>query len=357
MADLRYVTPNRLRRRAERNRGLTLAAGILAGVLAAAIHPLLLIAVVALAAHFWRRQGGLLKGAEGEELALGVPILTPGSLATLPDDYCIFTQVRVPTRNRAREIDAVVVGPTGIFAIEVKHYCGELRGAEADVCWSQCCGPNGARTKAVGNPALQAKTAAAALGRYLRTHGIATWVEPAVVFTHSVTRLVLQGPTSVPLLRVAGLATWIRDHRAHTPFTRQGAAVRAMRLLVDPAFGHASDPDNSTAVGSNGSATRRANGPEHIRCFMRDFVTNRVADIMAHRVSPIGPGRDTAKPAPAAPAQRAAAPVPAHRRIHRRSPPARWRLIRGGLAGARRWRRTWRLHERTIEMVEEPDND
>ncbi len=36
-----------------------------------------------------------------------------------------------------REFDFIVVGPNGIFCIEVKHHRGRIRGSEADKDWRQ----------------------------------------------------------------------------------------------------------------------------------------------------------------------------------------------------------------------------
>ena len=57
------------------------------------------------------------KGAYGEEMAVKI-------LMELPDDYIVFGGVEISQMNNksvGEQIDIVVVGPTGIFAIEVKN--------------------------------------------------------------------------------------------------------------------------------------------------------------------------------------------------------------------------------------------
>lgn len=53
------------------------------------------------------------KGAEGERITAGV-------LETLPDDYWVINDVS----TRAGNMDHVVIGPTGVYAIETKNWRG-----------------------------------------------------------------------------------------------------------------------------------------------------------------------------------------------------------------------------------------
>ena len=55
-------------------------------------------------------------------------------LRELPDNYHVFTNVRVHERMEA---DAVVAGPAGLFLVEVKNYAGGLEGTSADDSWLQ----------------------------------------------------------------------------------------------------------------------------------------------------------------------------------------------------------------------------
>lgn len=66
--------------------------------------------------HGIRRGYGWKKGLEGERIV-------NSQLERLPEDYFIFYDVKLP-RNTGN-IDHVVIGPNGIFAIETKNYKGE----------------------------------------------------------------------------------------------------------------------------------------------------------------------------------------------------------------------------------------
>lgn len=256
MADLRYVQPNRLRREVNmyHRRLLTMAAPILAVM--AWIHPFVVVFGVAGVAALWSLQNRRLHGAVGEDRALGVPRALPGSLATLPAEYVVFNQVIVPNGKSCRELDFVVVGPRGIFAIEVKHHRGTISGRETDLSWRQR-----KRSRAgnyyeqeLRNPVGQIKGAIHVLKRYLRDQGINLWIEGIVVFTHPECTLSL-GEMPMPVLRLEKLAPWILDHRSARPPIQAEAMIKAIQRLRE---GRRSPPS-----------------PKHISYFMRDFVTPR----------------------------------------------------------------------------------
>jgi hypothetical protein len=136
MADLRYITPNNLRRRAYRVRTIVATLGVSGALALGFLHPLLTVAAGGALSAIWKKQRRLLKGAEGEDIALGIPATLPGSLFTLPDDYIVFNHVRLPWRNTELELDFVVVGPNGVFNIECKalsrRRCGQRHGRQLD---------------------------------------------------------------------------------------------------------------------------------------------------------------------------------------------------------------------------------
>ena len=106
-----------------------------------------------------------LAGAEGEERTLR-------QLKTLPSAYTLFNQLDIPSapsRTGAMEADLVVVGPNGVFVIEVKHNNGTIFGDNASPQWPVAkVGPRGgAYQSAMRNPIRQ-------LGG--RLHGFQLWV-------------------------------------------------------------------------------------------------------------------------------------------------------------------------------------
>jgi hypothetical protein len=235
MADLRYIRPNRLRQEAKRRRAFLLVIGLPLTIVGAWIHFLVIgIGAVALAV-LWDRQYRRLSGAEGEDRALGLPHALPGSLAYLPDTYIAFNQVLVPYGKRHRELDLVVVGPNGIFIIEVKHYRGEITGAETDLTWRQRQRTHDRANidvRELRNPVIQVKHGARALRRYLAAHDIKTWVQGAVVMTHPDCRLEVSA-TGTPVLTLPQLAGYILTYRPRWAPRQLDFAVRAIEHLLE----------------------------------------------------------------------------------------------------------------------------
>ena len=152
---------------------------------------LLLLGVIALAGPNERDVAIKRSGAAGEAVL-------PHLLRALPDVYTLLNGVPVP--GARADIDHVLVGPTGIWAIEAKHHAG----------MAQCVGDAWGYTRRgrdgmpqaghIGSPSQQARRAAHALESYLRGRGAARLnsalhVQPLVVFTHPQVDLSLEAPT------------------------------------------------------------------------------------------------------------------------------------------------------------------
>ena len=122
-------------------------------------------------------------GMEGEEAVLG-------ELMTLPEEFHLFNQVLVPnprSRTGYTEVDYIVVGPTGVFVVEVKNNRGTIHGrGEQDASWPvEKVGRGGTPYwSRMRNPVRQAKGQAIVLGRWLREQGVSAWVQPVVVLAH-----------------------------------------------------------------------------------------------------------------------------------------------------------------------------
>lgn len=88
-------------------------ASFLAGLLA-------VVVATKLASNLWGRKAttdAWRKGADGEEL-------TARTLARLPVPYVSLHDLRIPG-SRAN-IDHLVIGPSGVFTVETKHYAGDV---------------------------------------------------------------------------------------------------------------------------------------------------------------------------------------------------------------------------------------
>jgi len=268
MANFRYVTPNRLREEAGRDRRQLFLWGTPAVVFAFFLNPVFGILCLGIVLMFWNRTSIHLQGASGEERALGVPVRYPGSLADLPDHYIVFNNLEVPARDGfpKREIDLLVLARSGIFVIEVKHLRGEIRGAEANPTWVQIKQSHlGQRYEnSFRNPVKQVNGAAKALRMHLRSFGLETWVESIVVFTHP-DGVLRRTPGSTAVVDLEQLAQTILNHRPGRPvrdFTRVLEVLKGLR--IDP-------------------PVEDVDGPRHMSVFMRDFVTahDRVHGTMA----------------------------------------------------------------------------
>lgn len=126
--------------------------------------------------HFTRDYVGILQaGTNGEKKALKV--LADG----LPDSYCCVNNVVVRFEERHNELDLVVVGPSGVFIVEVKNTAGNIVGDYEDQILQQ---KKRSETKEMRNPVKQVKTHTDILSRYLRAKGVRCWVQSTVFFVN-----------------------------------------------------------------------------------------------------------------------------------------------------------------------------
>jgi hypothetical protein len=129
------------------------------------------------------------------------------------DDYtCYFN---VPS-NRG-DIDCVVVGPTGVYAIEAKNQHGVI--TYTDGRW-QNIKISGRGNPYLGhgfNPSRQIMAGVMALKNYLASCDIDVWVRAAVVFTHSTVRIYHGETRGVNILHVNELDNLFASGRKVDP--------------------------------------------------------------------------------------------------------------------------------------------
>jgi len=212
-----HIRPNRLRQDAVSRRRI-LFAGFIAAALTILIHPVSALLGFAVVIVFSRTrtpaEEAKRHGAEGEDLVLGIPEVAPGSLVTLPGSFTVFNQLIVPFDRGSCEIDFLVLGPNGIFVIEVKHHHGVITGEEHDGSWIQFKQSRMGHVYAnpMRNPVAQVKRAIFGLKRYLVLHGVSTWIQGVVVLSHPDCVPDL-GPMSVPVLRLPELSGYLLGAR------------------------------------------------------------------------------------------------------------------------------------------------
>jgi hypothetical protein len=113
------------------------------------------------------------KGQEGEDQVV------EAMRQSLDGNWTLFRNVTLPGRNRA-DIDAVLVGPPGVWVAEIKTFGGEYRNIGEH--WEVRAG---GRWKLLGSsPSRQAQDNAARLSNFFKADGLTQWVNPAVVWAN-----------------------------------------------------------------------------------------------------------------------------------------------------------------------------
>jgi len=174
----------------------TTPAGVLGGV----------VAIVSLAAAFGliyvlprlaverldRQIAAYRRGQQGEDRVVDA------IRSSLDAQWTLFRNVVLPGRNRA-DIDAVLVGPPGVWALEIKNLTGEYRNVGER--WERRVGADWRPHAA--SPSNQAQRNAARLAQFLRADGIVQWVEPAVVWAN---------PTGLVSVENPAAPVWTSEH-------------------------------------------------------------------------------------------------------------------------------------------------
>ncbi|MHA2365620.1 MAG: nuclease-related domain-containing protein [Candidatus Hodarchaeales archaeon] len=148
-------------------------------------------------------------GAEGELKALKY-------LEKLPDHYYILNQVEIPDQKGSygvREIDYIVVGPNGVFLVEVKNISGLIKGKDTDktldVIKTDKYGIK--HHKKEKNPFHQIKIQRIVLQKFLKQYRIYTPIQGMVLFVHPKVRLEIKNNTTIPFFQCKKMLTFIND--------------------------------------------------------------------------------------------------------------------------------------------------
>ncbi|WP_048601758.1 nuclease-related domain-containing protein [Rubeoparvulum massiliense] len=137
-------------------------------------HLLALLPLI-VAARYSRQYKIYRAGIEGE-------VETAKFLKSLPASYEIYRSVPVSYQGQKSEIDLVIVGENGVFAVEVKNHSGKLSGSADAQEWQQVKrGPKGEQTrKMVRNPILQMKNQVWLLSQNMKEQKLSLWIEGIV---------------------------------------------------------------------------------------------------------------------------------------------------------------------------------
>lgn len=124
-------------------------------------------------------------GQEGEDAVV------EAMRQSLDGNWTLFRNVVLPGRNRG-DIDAVLVGPPGVWALEVKAFNGEYRNVGEQ--WEYRAGNRWQLVKP--SPSRQVQDNAARLSAFLRADGIKQWISPVVVWAKPDSPLLVENPTA-----------------------------------------------------------------------------------------------------------------------------------------------------------------
>jgi hypothetical protein len=108
----------------------------------------------------------------------------------LDGEWTLFRNVEVPGA-RYGDFDLVLVGPYGVWCMEVKSYSGLYRNLGEK--WERY--TRGKWLPAWSNPTRQAKRHAAALGHVLKTHEIDQWIQPIIIWANPESNVKLENPS------------------------------------------------------------------------------------------------------------------------------------------------------------------
>ena len=142
----------------------------------------------ALGGYMKQKADSYKSGVDGENATAQI-------IASLPDTYTGFQNIRITFEGKTSELDMVVVGPTGVFVIETKNMNGTIVGNYDNPQWVQKkVGQQGTPySKNFYNPIKQVGTHVYRLANYLRNNGCAVHVNDMVYFSNPDTAVQLLG--------------------------------------------------------------------------------------------------------------------------------------------------------------------
>jgi len=145
-------------------------------------------------------------GIAGEEKAVA-------QLTKLLDDrYTIINCVNVYNGEQKSQIDNIVVGPTGVFVIEVKSINGHITGSAEDRIWRVTRTANGKSvTRESYSPIKQVQTHVKRTQTYLSSEGFDVAVEGLVYYVDERTTLKIDNEPKNTLFTVA-MNPWLQKY-------------------------------------------------------------------------------------------------------------------------------------------------
>ena len=236
MANLNYITDNKLTVESDQqkksSRKVVIIVGVTIALVALLFHLYLSLFVLVFTLFIWGFQSGnqiLLSGAAGEDTALGV-------LSELPDTFTLYNQVDIPnsqSKTGFNEADLIVVGPNAVFVIEVKHNNGQIIGSENDREWTiNKVGRRGtAYSKTMRNPIAQVKKLVWLLAEDMKKRKYRAWIQGIVLFSNNDAEVSITGETNISILRNNEIINYILSYKSKSNISNIDKVIQAIADL------------------------------------------------------------------------------------------------------------------------------
>ncbi len=131
-----------------------------------------------------RQKENYRKGEEGENKVVEI------MARTLDGNWSLFRNILLPGRKKT-DLDAVLVGPSGIWVLEVKTFTGTYRNVGEH--WEYRIGNNWKQSSK--SPSRQAKNNAVCLSEFFKADNISQWVTPVVIWANQESSLTIENPS------------------------------------------------------------------------------------------------------------------------------------------------------------------
>lgn len=153
------------------------------------------------------------KGTQGEKA-------TQDSLARLPNDYHLFSNLQIHVEGRPTgELDNIVVGPNSVFVVETKNWEGYVEGDVRDERWTY---EHNDFSEERHSPVHQVSTHVSKLSQFLSENGVKTRIQGIVVFISPAISLDLENleESRVPVFAGGDVGSRLRQYITGFPAAR-----------------------------------------------------------------------------------------------------------------------------------------
>lgn len=186
---------------------------------------------VSLMTGFWGKKIKInLNGLSGEKQALSL-------VKKLPPEYVVFSNVTLLFEGQESETDLIIVGPKGVFLIEVKNHKGVITGKPDDKRWAQFkeTASQGKYINPFYNPTKQVKTHVYRLSSLLKEKGYKYWIQGIVFFSNPEVEVKAYSP-QIPLLTLkTPIEMFIEEYepKRYVTKTEQQIIITAIKEQIE----------------------------------------------------------------------------------------------------------------------------